>query len=355
MDIMGKLLASQQNKPLKLFRGQEIEGEIVSITDKEITLDLGTKSEGIIPTHDISKDQLEQLKVGHKIKSFVVVVENESGQVLLSPNPYSAKSTSKGKRSDWNKFIDAKNQKTKLSGKVMEVNKGGLIIEIGGTRAFLPNSQIGFELLSRLKEGMDKLVDQQLRVSVIEVDQDNNKIILSQRGQVSDDLLDKLRSFKTSQKVQGKIVAILPFGLVIDIDGVEGLIFIADVSWERTEDLSGFSTGDEVEAQVLGVDKDFGRLNLSLKHLSEDPFVQLSANFEPDKVVKGEITTVDQAGITLKLDGGVEGFLPASKMDPTQNYQVGQSITLLVDNVDTQRRRVNLAPFVTSTEGLIYK
>lgn len=257
---------------------------------------------------------------------------------------------------DWSKFLQAQNQKSKLQGQVMEVNRGGLIVEVMGVRGFLPNSQVGFELLSKSGKGMENLIGQNLTVTVIEVDQDNNKLIFSERGQVSKDILGNLKKFKKDQKVQGKIAAILPFGLVIDISGAEGLVFISDVSWEKVEDLqSQFTVGQELEVLVLGLDRESGRLNLSIKQLTEDPFVKLAENYPVDEVVKGTVAVVSEKGAAVKLEGGLEGFLPSSKMSPDTACEVGKTLTLLVDSVDTQRRKINLAPFITSTEGLIYK
>lgn len=363
---MEELLASQ-SKVVNLYRNLEVEGEVVLISDKEIILDLGAKSEGVISKREIPDSQLKDLKIGSKLKAFVYMSENESGQAVLSlqrqvSSPMrSDRDRSRGGKSrggrfiDWSKFISAQNQKSKLQGTVMEVNKGGLMVEVAGTRGFLPNSQVGFELLSKSGEGMDRLIGQDLTVTVIEVDQDNNKLIFSERGQVSEEVLKQLQSFKTGQKVKGKIVAILPFGLVVDVEGVEGLVFISDVSWEKVEDLNKlYKVGDEVEVLVTGSDKELGRLNLSIKQLSEDPFAKLAEKYPADEVVKGEVTGVSEAGVAVQLDG-VEGFLPAAKMDPDTKYEAGQSMSFLVDGVDSQKRRVNLAPFVTSTAGLIYK
>lgn len=371
MGIMEELLASQPQKLVTLHRGQEVEGEVVNISDKEIILDLGTKSEGVLSSRDIPPDKLKDLKIGDKIGAFVYLPENENGQVVLSlqrqmarPEIGRAGRRPRGRVIDWSKFIAAQNQKSKLQGSILEVNKGGLIVEVGGVRGFLPNSQVGFELLSKAGEaGMENLIGQALTVSVIEIDTDNNKLIFSQRGQVSEEIKEKLASFKKSQKTTGKIVAILPFGLVVDVSGVEGLVFISDVSWERTDDLAkSFMVGHEIEVLVTGLDEELGRLNLSIKQLSEDPFAKVAEKYPTDEVVKGEISSVSEAGVVVKLGeiegpvpSVVEGFLPASKMDPAIRYEVGKELTLLVDSVDTQRRRVNLAPFVTSTAGLIYK
>jgi len=358
MDVMEELLASQDKKLTSLFRNQQVEGEVVAILDKEIVLDIGAKSEGVLPKRDLEESQLKNLKIGDKIKTYVSFVENEHGQTVLSafsqakqPGP-----SFKGKGINWQKFLQAKNQKSKLSGKVLEINKGGLMVDVDSSRGFLPNSQVGFELLSKASKGMEDLVGQTINVEVLEIDQNNNKLIFSQRGGVSEEVSNKLSEFKKDQKVKGKIVAILPFGLVVDINGIEGLVFISDVSWEKVEDLSKlYKAGDEIEVLITGLDEDLGRLNLSIKHLIEDPFSKLAEKYPADEVVKGEVVSVSDAGVVFKLAEGVEGLLPASKMEPTTSYEVGKSMSLLVDSVDTQRRRINLAPFITSTEGLIYK
>ncbi|MCL4365810.1 S1 RNA-binding domain-containing protein [Patescibacteria group bacterium] len=355
---MEELLASQSKHLITLHRGQPVEGEIVGITEKELTLDLGSKSEGVISTRDIPDSQLKDLKIGSKLKAFVYMVENEYGQTVLSSSPQNKISTTpfKGHGINWPKFQMAQSQKSKLQGKVNEVNRGGLIVEVMGARGFLPNSQVGFELLSKSGAGMEELIGQDLTVTVIEIDQANNKLIFSQRGQISPEVKEKLSSFKKDQKVPGKIVAILPFGLVVDVAGAEGLVFISDASWDKIPDLSkAYSVGQELEVLVLGLDEELGRLNLSIKQLSEDPFEKLAKNYPADEVVKATVVSVSEAGVVVQLEDGVEGFLPASKMTPGSTYEAGKTVTLLVDGVDAQRRRINLAPFVTSTAGLIYK
>lgn len=377
MVTMEELLASQPQKLTTLYRGKEVEGKVVSISNKEITLDLGTKSEGVIQSRDIPATKLKDLKIGDKLKVFISMPENENGQAVLSlersldfardrqdhlrggksRGGRSRNEPSRGGRSiSWSKLLQAQHQKSKLQGKVLEINKGGLIVDVGSSRGFLPNSQVGFELLSKASKGMEDLIGQNLTVTIIEIDQNNNKLIFSQRGQVSKEVKEKLTGFKKDQKTKGKIVAILPFGLVVDVFGVEGLVFISDVSWERVEDLSKtYTTDQEVEVLVLGLDEELGRLNLSIKQLSEDPFEELAKEFSADEVIKGEVVALSSAGVVVKLTNELEGFLPSSKMSPDISYEIGKSMTLLVDSVDSQRRRINLAPFVTSTAGLIYK
>ncbi len=370
---MEELLASQTKKFTTLSRNQQVEGEVVSINDKEIILDLGAKSEGVLQKRELSPEQTKDLKLGGKIKVFISQVENESGQVVVStsyqskPASFSGRGSRKDKkgsrfgdsrrnhRFDEGRFIQAQNSKSKIQAVVLEVNKGGLIVEVDGTRGFLPNSQVGFELISKSGQGLEKLIGQTLSLIVIEVDSSNNKLIFSQRGQVLEEVKNKLKAFKINQKVKGKIVAVLPFGLVVDVDGVEGLVFISDTSWDKVEDLSKlFSAGKEIEVAVIGIDENFGRLNLSIKQLIEDPFSKLVEKYPADEVVKAEVLSVTDLGIVFKLEEGVEGLLPVSKTGSTI-YEVGKSMNVLVDSVDVRRRLINLAPFVTSTEGLIYK
>lgn len=358
--IMEQLLASAPKKLITPFRNQEVEGEIVSITQNEITLDFNSKSEGVLPKKGFSKEQLANLKVGQKLKAFVAEIENENGQTILSLHPTVSKVSRRRNRGgvSYDGFIQAQKQKRELSGFVVEANKGGLIVDVSGQMGFLPNSQVGFDLLSKLGQNSADLIGKNVKLSVIEVDEGNNRLIFSQRTTLSDELKNKLTAFKNKNKdqVSGKIVAILPFGLVVDVEGLEGLVFISDVAWEKIDDLSSlFKIGQEVEAKVIGIDLELGRINLSIKQLSKDPFLEISQKFQSDDVVKGEVAALTDQGVLINLEDGVEGLLPASKVPSGETYQAGDKISLLVDSIDSQRRRINLAPMITSTEGLIYK
>ncbi len=281
MNIMEQLLASHPQKITKLTRGQSIEGEIVSINDREITLDLDAKAEGVLSVRDLGQALLKDLKIGDKLTAYVIVPENESGQTVLSSSQYKEKDDrDRGRKPgrsysggsshtiNWGKFTTAQSQKTKLQGVIKESNTGGLIVEVDGSRGFIPHSQLGLDLVGK---DTDTLVGQTITVSVIEVDQNNNKLVFSQK-----------------------------------------------------------------EAQ-------------------SEAFDQALEKYKPDEVVKGEVINVSEGGIVIKLEGEVEGFLKAGKMDPDSKYEVGKSMSFLVDSVDATRKRINLAPFVTSTSGLIYK
>lgn len=349
---MADLLAqAESKKPLSIHRGQEVEGEIVSILPQEIILDLGTKSEGVIQKKDFSAEVLASLKVGDKITASVIYTENESGQVVLSltravssKNPHAQKFV---------RFQNSQKSNQVLKGKVLELNKGGLIVEIGGVRGFLPSSQVSLSQAANLDDMVGKDVD----VTVIEVDPNQNRLILSQKTSISDDTKKKLSTLKVGDKVEGKVAAVLSFGVFVTLDdGVEGLVHVSEISWEKIEDpATVYKVGDALSAKVLSVDTSTGRANLSVKQLATDPFTEKSKDIVPNDVVKFTIQKVTSQGISGTLESGLEGFIPSSKKEEGTEYTIGDSISALVETVDAQKRRINLAPFITSTAGLIYK
>ena len=358
---MEELLASLSTKSISLQFSQEVEGTVVALLDKEIILELGTKSEGVLPKKELSADILASLKVGDKLKAYVSQVENESGQVALSIHKpvFTRPSAGFGRGRnviDWNRFSQVMNQNTKLPGTVMEINKGGLILEVENVRGFLPGSQIGIDGLGKMVGLNADIVGQQLIVTVIEIDQNNNRLIFSQKGQATAEIKARLGNHQTGEKVTGKVTAVYPFGILLDVMGDFGMVFPSDVTWEKIEDpTSAYQVGQAVEAVVVSIEPEYGRMSLSLKQIKDDPFTKMAENFQTDDVVSATIASISAPGVALTLKDGIEGFMPASKMAAGVTYEVGQKISCLVDSVDKNKRRVNLVPMLTSTEGLIYK
>lgn len=354
---MADLLAKTDSKSvsnLKLERNQEVEGTIVHIGDSEIVLDLGSKSEGVLSKKDFSVDQLANFNPGDKISAFVLRTENESGQVVLGMNKaVQTSSRGGGYQKNWDRFITAKNRTQIFKGKALELNKGGLIVEVEGVRGFLPSSQVTLSQASKI----DELVGNDIQVSVIEVDPGQNRLIFTQKTAVSEDTKKKLAEIKQGDSVSGKVAAILPFGVFVTLENnLEGLVHMSELSWERQEDpASLFKVGDDVSGIVSSVDLNTGRVNFSVKQLTGDPFAEIAKKFQPEDVVSGVVTKVASMGVSLELEGGVEGLIHSSKMEPDMDYPIGKKITCLVDGIDTQKRRVNLVPFRTSTKDLIYK
>lgn len=348
---MADLLAKQDAKIHSVSRGQEVTGTVVAIQDKEIIVDLGIKAEGVILKKELPTTQLTSLKTGDQLTAIVFQSESQSGQIILTLQKPVVKGRVGYERFD--KFKDAKDNGQTVRGRALEVNKGGLIVEVDGIRGFLPSSQATLSSASNLEELIGKEVD----LLVIEVDPGQNRLIFSQKTKVTEDVKQKLESVKVGQKVKGEVAAVLPFGIFVTLgDGVEGLVHISEISWEKVEDPATiYKVGDQVEAVVSAVDLSSGRVNLSVKQLSADPFVDKTKKFQPEDVVKGVITKITPNGLFVKIEEDIEGFVPSASMDQEAEYEVGKSMNFLVDSVDKQKRRVNLSPFITSTKDLIYK
>lgn len=349
---MADLLAKHEEKNFAINRGQELTGEIISITPYEIIFDLGTKSEGVLPKKDLTTLQEETLKVGDKLQVFVVTTENESGQVILSLAKTTT--TSKGiNLAKWDKFQAAINSSKTFTGKGLEVNRGGLIVEIGDVRGFLPSSQVSLSTVANIED----LIGKELFVTVLEVDPSQNRLILSQKINVSKKAQEELGKLKVGDLVKGEVAAVLPFGVFATLEnGVEGLVHISEISWEKIEDPNQyFKVGDKISAVVSSVDSNTNRVNLSIKQTKEDPFQKLASGFQKDDVVKGKVTKVSSNGVFVSLKEGIEGLIPTNKIGVDASYKEGDSVSVLIDNIDTQKRKIFLAPFITSTEGLIYK
>jgi ribosomal protein S1 len=350
---MADLLAKQDKKTLKLFRGSEVNGEIISITDTEITLDLGGKSEGVVPVRDLTNDQAATIKVGDKLTAYVLFPETLSGQVLLTTRQGESTTKPNVNTAKFRRFLDAKASGQTLIGKGIELNKGGLVVEAGGVRGFLPTSQVNPVSAASIED----LIGKDIEVVVIEADSLNNRLIFTQKVKVSDEIKQKIAQLKTGTTVTGKVSSVLPFGVFVTLeDGLEGLVHISEVAWTKTENLASvINVGQEVSAKIISTEPETGRVNLSIRQITEDPFAKIIEDFQPDDVVKGTVTSVNPEGVSLSLKDGVEGYIATEKLDPTQKYELDESYTFLVDSVDTKKRRVNLAPFLTTTDGLIYK
>lgn len=350
---MADLLAKQEVKTLKLFRGAEVTGKIISITDTEITLDLGGKSEGIIPVRDLTNDQAATIKVGDTMTAYVLFTETESGQVLLTTRKGESTTKPNINTAKFRRFLDAKASGATVIGKGVELNKGGLVVEAGGIRGFLPTSQVSPSSAGNIED----LIGKEIEVVVIEADSLNNRLIFTQKIKVSDETKSKIAKIKVGTTVTGKVSSVLPFGAFVTLAGaLEGMIHISEIAWEKTDNIqSVIKVGDEVTAKVVSTEPESGRVNLSIRQLTDDPFAKIVEDFQPDDVIKGTVSAINAEGVSLTLKDGVEGFIETSKLDPTQKYELEESYTFLVDSVDSKKRRVNLAPFLTSTEGLIYK
>ncbi len=347
-------LFSTLSRSVRLIKGDQVTGEVIKITSQEIIIDLEGKSEGVIPKKDLDQKIYQDIKVGDTITAYIVIPEAYSGQTILSLNNESTQKTSRGKKSPflskkWSQLKGAMRSNAKLSGEVLEQNKGGFVIEVEGIRGFLPSSHLSLKTIT----ATPNLVGSTITVVIIESDEDNNRLVLTTREVSSQESLDKINQFKVGDTTQAKIVGVFTFGVILDLgDGIEGVVKVSDLAWERVEDPAElFKIGDMIEAKILGIDSELCRVNLSFRELLADPFSSLAEKYQVDDVVPGVVIEVTQVGIKVSLKDGIEGFLSPG----SNKFTLGENTNFLVTGIDQKRRLVNLSPFITSTEGLIYK
>ena len=365
------LFAASESRVPALRRNQEVTGKVVSVSHQEVLVDIGAKSEGVLSGRELTAaaDLVSDLSVGDLLEATVLYPENDAGQVVLSLRKLSGE-----KR--WKELEEKKENHEDIDILALEVNRGGGICEYLRIRGFLPASQL-LETPSRLED----LIGKTLKAGVIEVDKQSNRLILSQKQPEKKDLKEVVKLLsrvKIGQKISGVVTAVLPFGIFVEVDvkkeigrsgdqvvrkakksepddlntqkpdnlsKFEGLVHISEISWEKVEDPAKyFKVGDKTEVMVIAKEEETGRLNLSIKQLSEDPFLEISKDYTKDEEVKGTISRVTPYGVIVELSRGIEGLIHISKIPPNENFDVGQSVDCTVEAVDTRSRKISLVP-----------
>jgi small subunit ribosomal protein S1 len=332
---MAELLAAQKFAPRVLSRGQIVEGRIVSIKSGEILVDIGAKAEGIIAGGEAeTDDHLEkELHSGDSILAFVIQPENESGQAILSLKKA-------GGERKWRTINEKYEKSEAVEVQGLETNKGGLVVDVSGVRGFIPSSHLNMSL----NEAIGKKFD----AKILEIDRKTSKLVLSQRGPLSDAEKEKrkkeLADFSKDQVLEGVVTRTAPFGIFVRLpSGIEGLVHISELSWERVNDPSElFKVDQSVEVKVLGVDLESGKVNLSIKRLSSSPWENIEEKFYPGKKVKGSINKITPYGIFVNLASGIDGLIHSSKIPEGHEYKVGDSIEASVESITPETRRLSL-------------
>lgn len=342
---MEELLAQDGYQFHGVKRGDFIEGTVRSVSGREILIDVGAKTEGIVQDRELPyiKDFISQLKPGSKISCYVVSPENDEGQVVLSLR----KASSEQK---WKAIYEAQKENSVIEVKGLEVNKGGLIVEFRDLHGFVPASQID------LSHGTDltDLINKTLQVRVVEIDRKNNRLIFSEKAIFSEaqkENLEKiLKKVKIGEKCKGKVSGVVPFGIFVsliapeEVKGMEGLVHISEIAWEKvTSPADYYKVGDTVEVMILGIEEKTGKLNLSIKKLLPDPWTSIAKMYQKDQTVKGKVTRVTPYGVFIEIEKGIEGLLHVSKIPTGREFQNGEAIECMVELVDPEKHRISLS------------
>ena len=335
---MDELLAQTGGLNLGIKKGTTVEGVVVSVTPREVLIDIGKKTFGIIASWELEqvKEYAASLKPGEKVTAQIINPENESGYATLS-----LRKTSSERRWVILSDINKKGEDIEVLG--LEVAKGGLLVEWQSLRGFIPSTQLDQEVIGN----PFMLIGKNIKVKVLEVDPTLNRFVLSQKAAtlgISPAVLkDKINKIKQDDILKGVVSGIAHFGLFVDIDGLEGLVHISEIAWEKVENpASLFKTGDKVEVVVLDINLDEGKLNLSLKRLTPDPWKNILERFPPDSQVSGIAMRVAPYGIFVKLEPGIEGLIHISKITAGSEPKIGEKVECIVEKVDPLKRKISL-------------
>lgn len=336
---MADLMKSVSAKFISPKKGEVLEGTITKLTSGEILVDIGAKTEALVLEKDrkILKSLLATLKVGDKVNVAVLNPESDFGNPVVSLRRFNENRV-------WEKLESIVKNKEQIEVTVDEATKGGFLISTkDGISGFLPNSQASFI------EGSQASVGKTIKVSIIELNRSLKKVIFSQKTAGSSQEFEKIaKNLKRGQKVESTISNVASFGIftLLDADGqqIEGFVHISEIAWEKIPSVPAtFKQGDKIEAEILGIDRDSKRVNLSIKRLLKNPFEEILKEFTPDKKVSGTVTKVLSTGVYVDLGDGLEGFIKKEKIPPTVKYSEGNSVETVVVEVD-KKQRVILAP-----------
>jgi small subunit ribosomal protein S1 len=341
---MDELLATSQIIPLKT--GDVVEGMVTSVKKHEVWIDLGPHGVGVIFRREVGRAPLAE---GETITASVVDPELDEGYALLS-----MKRAVKDR--GWSELQRLFEEQEIIEVMAYDANRGGLLIELEGIRGFLPVSQLAAEHYPRVSDAdkdeiltkLNSLINKPLRVRILDVSRKDNKLIFSEKEAIRDDMASRLAGLKVGDAVEGVVTGVIDFGAFINVDGIEGLVHISEISWERVEDPKKYvKVGEKVKAKIIAIDKD--RLSLSIKQMSDDPWLSEVKKFKEGDVVEGKITRITPFGAFVQLSPAVEALVHVSEMsddesvDPEKLFKLNEKKEFKLIEIDIDNRKIALS------------
>ena len=342
---MDDLLASTDITQLKT--GDVVEGTVSTVHKHEVWIDLGANGVGVVMRREIGHGQ--QLEKGQKILTSVVDPEMDEGYALLSMRRAA-------KDRGWDELQTLFDKQEIIEISPYDANRGGLLVELEGIRGFLPVSQLAAGHYPRVSgadkdeilQKLNQLTNQPIRARILDISRKDNKLIFSEKEAVKDDMQARFSELKVGDEVEGVVTGVIDFGAFVNVDGIEGLIHISEISWERVEDPRDYvKTGQTVKAKIIAIDKD--RLSLSLKQMLEDPWLHEVKAFKKGSVVEGKVTRITPFGAFVQLSAAVEALVHVSEMsdeegiDPEKIFQLNETKKFKVLDIDTDGRKIALS------------
>ncbi len=346
IEVEGRMVPNYDATIISFDEGDVVSGKVVRIDKDEVLVDIGYKSEGVIPSNELSirksVDPSEEVDLGDDVDALVLTKEDQEGRLILS------KKRARFEKA-WRRIEGAAESGEPVEGNVIEVVKGGLILDLG-VRGFLPASLVDI----RRVQNLDEFMGQTLECKVIELNRSRNNVVLSRRAVLEEERKEVreqiLGNLEPGQVVEGKISNIVDFGAFVDLDGIDGLIHISELSWSHVNHPSEvLEIGDTVRVKVLDIDRDRQRISLGLKQTQEDPWQKVLNEYGEGDTLDGEVTKVVQFGAFVQILPGVEGLVHISELaqhhveSPGEVVAPGDEVRVKILEIDEDRRRLSLS------------
>jgi len=346
LEVDGQIVPNYDATFRAIEEGEVVTGHVVRIDKDEVLVDIGYKSEGVIPANELSirkaVDPADEVHLGEEVDAIVLTKEDQDGRLIMS------KKRARFEKA-WRRIETAAESGEPVEGTVIEVVKGGLIIDLG-VRGFLPASLVDIRRVPNLDEYMGTKIE----TKVIELNRSRNNVVLSRRAvleeerkEVRQQILDRLQP---GLVVEGQISNIVDFGAFVDLDGIDGLIHISELSWSHVNHPSEILTiGDTVKVKVLDIDRDRQRISLGLKQTQEDPWQRIVDTYNVGDELAGKVTKVVTFGAFVEILDGVEGLVHISELaphhveSPREIVHPGDEIRVKILEIDSERRRLSLS------------
>ena len=338
--------AAVERTVFEFNEGDIVAGKVVRVDPDEVLVDIGFKSEGVIPSNELSirntASPSDVVTVGEEIEALVMQMEDEAGRLVLS------KKRAQYERA-WGRIEKVMNEGGTVTGPVIEVVKGGLIVDIG-LRGFLPASLVD---LRRVRD-LNPYVGEQIEAKVIELDRNRNNVVLSRRAFLEEAQAEQRQAFLSDLQPgdlrQGVVSSVVNFGAFVDLGGMDGLVHVSELSWQHVSHPGEVvSVGDKVSVKVLEVDRDRERISLSIRQTREDPWDEFAREVQIGQIVEGSVTKTVPFGAFVSVGEGVEGLVHVSEIamhhveSPELELSIGQQVRVKVTEIDADRRRVSLS------------
>ena len=346
LEIDGQIVPNYDATIVPFEEGDVVSGRVVQIDQDEVLVDIGYKSEGVIPLNELSirksVDPHDEVEMGEEVDALVLTKEDQDGRLLLS------KKRARFEKA-WRKIEAAAESGEPVEGTVIEVVKGGLIIDLG-VRGFLPASLVDI----RRVQNLDEFLGQKIECKVIELNRSRNNVVLSRRAVLEEERKEVrqqiLGRLQPGQEVEGKISNIVDFGAFVDLDGIDGLIHISELSWSHVNHPSEvIEIGETVRVKVLDIDRERQRISLGLKQTQEDPWQRVVDSHRPGDALDGSVTKVVAFGAFVEIVPGVEGLVHISELaehhveNPSEVVSPGDKVKVKILEIDEERRRISLS------------